>query len=113
MLFVDVPEIWTSPVQFEVKLFGAKVFSISSEAIEKYKDDSLISFQSTTKYLNGHSDSLGGALSTKRKDEFWDLIIKARNYQGSVMSPLNSWLLIRGLKTLFIRFQKSSNNAYY
>ena len=70
-----------------------------------------ISFQSTTKYLNGHSDSLGGALSTKRRDKFWDRIIEARNYQGSVMSPLNSWLLIRGLKTLFIRFQKSSNNA--
>ena len=34
--------------QFEVKLFGAKIFSISSEAIEKYKDDNLISFKSTT-----------------------------------------------------------------
>ena len=34
--------------QFEVKLFGAKVFSFSSEAIERYKDDNLISFKSTT-----------------------------------------------------------------
>lgn len=70
-----------------------------------------ICFQSTTKYLNGHSDSLGGALSTKKIDEFWDKITIARNYQGSIMSPFSAWLLIRGLKTLFIRFEKSSHNA--
>ncbi len=70
-----------------------------------------ICFQSTTKYLNGHSDALGGALSTNKKDEFWKKIIISRNYNGSVMNPLNAWLLIRGLKTLFIRFKKSSESA--
>ncbi len=70
-----------------------------------------ISFQSTTKYLNGHSDALGGALSTKKVDSFWEQIIVSRNYHGSVMSPFSAWLLIRGLKTLFIRFKRSSDNA--
>ena len=70
-----------------------------------------ICFQSTTKYLNGHSDALGGALSTNKKDIFWEKIIASRNYNGSVMNPLNAWLLIRGLKTLFIRFKKSSESA--
>ena len=70
-----------------------------------------ICFQSTTKYLNGHSDALGGALSTNKTDNFWETITKFRNYHGSIMTPFNAWLLIRGLKTLFIRFQKVSENA--
>ena len=61
--------------------------------------------------MNGHSDALGGALSTNKTDDFWETITKFRNYHGSIMTPLNAWLLIRGLKTLFIRFQKVSENA--
>ncbi len=70
-----------------------------------------IVFHSATKYLNGHSDVLAGALITNTLDERWKKIIEARNLTGGVLGAFEAWLLIRGLRTLFLRYERSSANA--
>jgi cystathionine beta-lyase/cystathionine gamma-synthase len=60
---------------------------------------------STTKYLNGHSDSLGGVVIATRDDDIeWLKFIQ--NSAGAVLSPLDSWLVLRGTKTLPIRMAR-------
>ena len=69
-----------------------------------------IVLHSMTKYLNGHSDAIGGALLTNRKtlyDKFWYL----QNATGPSLSPFDSWLVLRGLKTLAVRMQAHEANA--
>ena len=70
-----------------------------------------IVFHSATKYLNGHSDVLAGALVTARDDERWAAIRRLRTQMGSPLAPHEAWLLIRGLRTLFVRYRQSSASA--
>ena len=70
-----------------------------------------IVFHSTTKYLNGHSDVLGGVLITKTDDDFWVDIKEVRSRLGGVMGPFETWLLLRGMRTLAIRYERQSENA--
>ncbi len=66
---------------------------------------------STTKYLGGHSDVQGGALITRQVDEGWERVQRARQVLGGVASPFNSWLVLRGLRTLACRVERHSANA--
>jgi cystathionine gamma-synthase len=59
-----------------------------------------IVMHSATKYLNGHSDVIGGALATARDDELWQRIRYARGGGGAVLGPFEAWLLLRGMRTL-------------
>ena len=61
---------------------------------------------STTKFLNGHSDSIGGVVCTNRADlaESLDFVAKAA---GATLSPFEAWLIQRGLKTLALRVERS------
>lgn len=68
-------------------------------------------FHSASKYLNGHSDVLAGALITNAPNDRWERVIKHRNLTGGVLGAFEAWLLIRGLRTLFIRFERCSSNA--
>lgn len=70
-----------------------------------------ISFHSATKYLNGHSDVTAGALSVNNVDQHWEDIENIRKLQGTVLHSFDAWLLIRGMRTLFLRVEKSSANA--
>ena len=70
-----------------------------------------IVFHSATKYLNGHSDVTGGVLTTAKDDAHWVDINKVRKYVGGVIGPFEAWLLLRGMRTLSIRFQRASENA--
>ena len=65
---------------------------------------------STTKYLNGHSDVIGGAVITSTP-EFSDKIQFLLNGMGTNASPLDSWLVLRGIKTLPLRMEKHAENA--
>jgi cystathionine gamma-lyase len=65
---------------------------------------------STTKYLNGHSDVIGGAAMTSDEDLFARLQF-LQNAVGGVPSPLDSFLVLRGLKTLHVRMQRHAENA--
>lgn len=66
---------------------------------------------SATKYLNGHSDVLAGALVTAADDATWQAIQAIRSSQGAVLGPFEAWLLLRGMRTLFLRVAASSANA--
>lgn len=70
-----------------------------------------LTLHSTTKYLGGHSDVQGGALVFARKDETFSRVLQIRKTLGSVASPFNSWLVLRGLRTLPTRMQAHSKNA--
>lgn len=81
---------------------------VSLRALEMGAD---IVFHSTTKYLNGHSDVLGGVLTTAREDDAWREIVEVRKFVGGVMGPFEAWLLLRGMRTLSLRWERASANA--
>lgn len=66
---------------------------------------------STTKYLGGHSDVQGGALVTRQVDATWERARDVRQTLGGVASPFNSWLVLRGLRTLHCRMERHAQNA--
>ena len=70
-----------------------------------------IVFHSVTKYLNGHSDVLAGVLVTRDLNARWAEVNWLRTKSQSPLSPFECWLLMRGLRTLFIRYAQASNNA--
>jgi cystathionine gamma-synthase len=70
-----------------------------------------ITLQSSTKYLGGHSDVMGGALVFAHKDAWYDRIEHARHILGAVASPFASWLVLRGVRTLALRMDRHSQNA--
>jgi cystathionine gamma-lyase len=65
---------------------------------------------STTKYLNGHSDVVGGAIVTSN-DELYERLKFLQNAVGAIPGPWDSWLVLRGLKTLALRMPKHAENA--
>src|ERR1043166_8092626 len=65
---------------------------------------------STTKYLGGHSDVVGGAMMTSAEDH-WKTIKYHQNAVGGVPGPFDSWLVLRGLKTLALRMEAHCENA--
>lgn len=70
-----------------------------------------ISFHSATKYLNGHSDMTAGVLSVRQTGDFWDEIVMTRRLHGTVLQSFDAWLLIRGMRTLFLRYERATANA--
>jgi cystathionine gamma-synthase len=69
-----------------------------------------LSLSSTTKYVNGHSDCLGGVVLTN--DEAWqEKMIFAQKAVGLNPSPFDSWLVSRGVKTLALRMERHHENA--
>jgi len=65
---------------------------------------------STTKYLNGHSDSVGGIVVAVR-DEDIEWLAFVQNAEGAILGPFDSWLVLRGTKTLALRMQQHSANG--
>ncbi len=65
---------------------------------------------STTKYLGGHSDVVGGAILTSR-DDLYETLKFHQNAVGATPGPFDSWLVMRGLKTLAVRMKEHQKNA--
>jgi cystathionine gamma-lyase/cystathionine beta-lyase/cystathionine gamma-lyase/homocysteine desulfhydrase len=65
---------------------------------------------STTKYLNGHSDGVGGVVVLKKKEDAERLQF-IQNAAGAILSPFDSWLVMRGIKTLPIRMEAHNANG--
>ena len=65
---------------------------------------------STTKYINGHSDVVGGAILTSDEDLYTQFKFY-QNAAGGVPSPFDSWLVLRGIKTLAVRMRQHCENA--
>jgi cystathionine gamma-synthase len=72
-----------------------------------------IVMHSATKYLNGHSDVIAGALACARQDELWDKICSFRKSVGTILGPLEAFLLIRGLRTLDLRVRTACESAQW
>ena len=70
-----------------------------------------IVFHSATKYLNGHTDVLAGVLITREANARWQEIARLRTAMGNALPPFECWLLLRGLRTLFVRYNQASGNA--
>jgi len=66
---------------------------------------------STTKYINGHSDVIGGAVVTNNEELYQELKFH-QNAAGAVPGPFDAWLTLRGIKTLPIRMRQHQENAY-
>jgi cystathionine gamma-lyase/cystathionine beta-lyase/cystathionine gamma-lyase/homocysteine desulfhydrase len=115
MLFLETP---TNPVMIVSDLqataeiahrFGARVVcdnTFMSPYLQRPLDFGVdIVVHSTTKYLNGHSDSVGGAvILNDDKDAEW--IGFVQNSAGAILSPFDSWLVLRGTKTLALRMDQ-------
>jgi cystathionine gamma-synthase len=68
-------------------------------------------FHSATKYLNGHSDVLAGVLVTATEDARWAELRMLRTKSQAPLAPFDCYLLMRGLRTLFLRYRQASANA--
>jgi cystathionine beta-lyase/cystathionine gamma-synthase len=65
---------------------------------------------STTKFLNGHSDSIGGIVVAVRDDHV-EWLRFVQNAEGAILGPMDAWLVLRGTKTLPIRMERHNANA--
>jgi len=66
---------------------------------------------SASKYLNGHSDVIAGAVAAARPGEAWERIKTMRTQLGAVIGPFEAWLLLRGLRTLDVRVRTQAATA--
>jgi cystathionine gamma-lyase/cystathionine beta-lyase/cystathionine gamma-lyase/homocysteine desulfhydrase len=94
--------------------FGARV-AVDNTFMSPYFQRPLelgadIVIHSTTKYLNGHSDSVGGIVVASRPEDVEHLAF-VQNAAGAILSPFDSWLLLRGTKTLALRMERHESNA--
>ncbi|ASJ12646.1 cystathionine gamma-synthase [Thermococcus thioreducens] len=69
-----------------------------------------IVLHSVTKYLGGHSDVVGGAVMVN-DDEIYERLKFHQNAVGAILSPFDSWLVMRGIKTLAVRMERHEKNA--
>ena len=66
---------------------------------------------SATKYLNGHSDVIAGAVVVNEDSAHWRGIQKVRGHIGAILGPFEAWLLMRGMRTLDVRVREQSKSA--
>lgn len=66
---------------------------------------------SATKYLNGHSDVVAGAVTVAHCDENWRCIRQLRTQIGAALGPFDAWLLLRGMRTLDLRVREQARTA--
>jgi cystathionine gamma-synthase len=76
-----------------------------------FKSGADLIVHSTTKYLGGHSDVLGGVVVARAEDDFFERIRKIQTAGGAVAAPFDSWLVLRGIQTLPCRMKVHSENA--
>jgi len=72
-----------------------------------------IVMHSATKYLNGHSDVIAGALAVADEGPLWERVRKMRGQLGSALGSFDAWLLMRGLRTLDVRVRRQAETAAY
>ena len=122
VIYLETPNSWG----FELQDLGAVAKLARSKNILTICDNSYctplyqrpleygidLTLQSATKYINGHSDVVAGVLCGTRK--MIDKIFKSEYMNlGIGTTPFNAWLMIRGLRTLPVRLERSSNSAIY
>ena len=120
MVFLEIP---TNPVMTIADIDGISRITVD-RGIRLVVDNTFMSpyflrpiehgadlvVHSTTKYLNGHSDSVGGVV-VERDTEDAERIGFIQNAVGAILSPFDSWLVMRGIKTLSVRMEQHDANA--
>jgi cystathionine gamma-lyase/cystathionine beta-lyase/cystathionine gamma-lyase/homocysteine desulfhydrase len=120
MLFVETP---TNPVMRLTDLAAAAALA-RDKGIRLVVDNTFASpcvqrpielgadlvVHSTTKYLNGHSDSVGGVVVAAREEDV-EWLRFVQNAAGAIMGPMDAWLVLRGTKTLALRMAQHNLNA--
>ena len=120
MLFLETP---TNPTLRLTDLSGACEIArardvivvvdntFASPAIQRPIDFGAdIVIHSTTKFLNGHSDSIGGAAIAVR-DTHIEWLKFVQNAEGAILGPMDAWLVLRGTKTLPLRMERHNTNT--
>ena len=72
-----------------------------------------IVMHAATKYLNGHSDLIAGVLVTREDNPFWQRIRTIRAQLGGTLGSFEAWLLLRGMRTLYLRVRAASAGAQH
>ena len=106
---VDVREIAKRCAELGIPLIADNTFA-TPILYNPLEDDAWIALHSLTKYLSGHNDVIGGIIVAGAKndvDELWDW----RRKLGTIISPFDAFLTIRGISTLKPRFETQSRNA--
>jgi cystathionine gamma-lyase/cystathionine beta-lyase/cystathionine gamma-lyase/homocysteine desulfhydrase len=120
MLFVETP---TNPVMSITDLAAAAALA-ARHGVKLAVDNTFASpclqqpialgadlvVHSTTKYLNGHSDSVGGVVVAAHDDDV-EWLRFVQNASGAILSPFDSWLVLRGTKTLALRMAQHNRNG--
>ena len=70
-----------------------------------------IVMHSATKYLNGHSDLIAGALVAREDSDYWTRVKGVRAQMGGTLGSFEAWLLLRGMRTLFLRVEAACRSA--
>jgi cystathionine gamma-lyase len=120
VLYIETP---TNPVMEITDISGAAAIARARGAITVVDNTFMTPYfqrpiehgadvvvHSTTKYLNGHSDSVGGALITSR-DDIQERLKFLQNSQGAILSPFDAFLVLRGTKTLAVRMRQHEKNG--
>lgn len=119
IVFIETPSNpWLKTVDIQlVKSASAATLVVDATAATPILTQALehgadIVMHSATKAINGHSDVLAGALSTRSPGALiWDAIKADRKMAGAVLGPFEAWLLIRAMRTLPLRVERMSQNA--
>ncbi len=84
------------------------VSAVTTRPIELGAD---YAFHSVTKYYNGHTDVLGGLLVAAAADSRWEELGWIRTVRGGILGPFETWLLLRGMRTLHLRVDRAASSA--
>ena len=109
MAISDLPAVAAITRQRKIQLVVDNTF-LSPYFQRPLKMGADIVVHSTTKYLNGHSDGVGGVAVPAREEDAARLQF-IQNAAGAVMGPMDAWLVLRGVKTLAVRMRQHSANA--
>lgn len=106
---IDAPEVIRKAHQAGAKVVIDNTF-LSPYLFRPMDHGADVVLHSATKYLCGHGDALAGIITTRDPD-LGDQILRSRNTYGGILSPMNAFLLLRGIKTLSIRMDRHNLNA--
>ncbi|MFT6633116.1 MAG: cystathionine gamma-lyase [Bacteriovoracaceae bacterium] len=105
----DIAKICEIAKKYKVKVYVDNTF-MSPYFQNPLKLGADVVVHSMTKYINGHSDVIGGCMMTNSK-KIYDTTLRLQNSLGPCQSPFDSWLVIRGIKTLALRMEAHQSNA--
>lgn len=120
IVYIETPtnpmmEVTDIAATAEIAHAGAAILAVDNTFLSPYFQRPLelgadVIVHSTTKFLNGHSDSIGGVLvSSRPEDAEWFAFVQKS--AGAILSPFDSFLVLRGLKTLAVRMERHESHG--